>query len=100
MRGEGARGKSVKAREESRNAKGRGIEGGSSRYEGGRHGFTRVAEKQNSSGGVGDGYVQEKYVLKEVIQIAECNLPRLALRFMIIRVPVPVRGKPIQRELP
>jgi len=92
--------RSVKAREESRYEKGRGIEGGSNRYEGEGNGFTRVAEEKNSGEGVGGRYVQEEYVLKEVVQIAECNQPRLALRFMIIRVPVTIHGKPVQRKLP
>ena len=36
----------------------------------------------------------------EVAQTAKCNQPRLALRFVTIRISVPVRGRPVQRILP
>ena len=55
---------------------------------------------RNKTAAMGGGrYIREKYVLKKVIQIAERDQPRLALRFMIVCVPVPIRGKPVQRKL-
>ena len=65
----------------------------------GGHRFTHIAEKQKMAAGWGRTGMYKRCVLNGVIQIAERNQPRLALRFMTIRVPVPVRGKPVQRKL-